>query len=297
MKYNLVDTHTDDNLILSGLFSKVIGSETAILHIHGYEGNFFTYKFPNKIAEKAYERKISFLSVQHRGSGSEMEFFTYPYGEGGKVIGSHYELIEEAYLDIDAWIKFLLDNGVKNIILEGHSLGTMKAVRYIYEGHHKENIKKLILLCPFDKNAEIQKVYTQNEISKELPFQNFVEILKSEVEKGNGNSLSNFLLNGAYRTYANLYSWCRQDRLGNMFDFSKENFEYEVLTNVRVPTFVLIGSDDEFLCPDDKSKISEVMQRISNISNFKTNIIQGADHDFIGFDDEVAQKVLEFLTD
>ena len=63
------------------------------------------------------------------------------------------ELLEEAHLDISAWIKFLLDEGYQEIILQGHSLGTIKVIRYLFEGEYKNKISKLILLAPFEKHA------------------------------------------------------------------------------------------------------------------------------------------------
>jgi predicted alpha/beta hydrolase family esterase len=34
--------------------------------------------------------------------------------------------------------------------LQGHSLGTFKIVRYLFEGKYADKINKLILLAPFD---------------------------------------------------------------------------------------------------------------------------------------------------
>ncbi len=55
-------------------------------------------------------------------------------------------------MDISAWLKFLLDEGYQEIILQGHSLGTIKVVRYLFEGEYKDKISKLILLAPFEKH-------------------------------------------------------------------------------------------------------------------------------------------------
>jgi pimeloyl-ACP methyl ester carboxylesterase len=149
----LVQVLTKDGLYLHGFYSPSSNKETAILHIHGFEGNFYENNFTYVLIKNLAKNNIAFLTVNTRGNGVITEFNTID--EKYKTIGSHNELLEEAHLDISAWIKYLLDQGYKKIILQGHSLGTVKAVRYLFEGEYKDKIDKLILLAPFEKELPL----------------------------------------------------------------------------------------------------------------------------------------------
>ena len=148
-KNQLLQVSTSDGLYLHGYYSPSSDKKIALLHIHGFEGNFYETSFVYTLEKKLSKNNIAFLTVNTRGNGMVTEFNTVD----GKyrTIGSHKELLEEAHLDISAWIKFLINEGYQKIILQGHSLGTMKVIRYLFEGKYKDKIKKLILLAPFEK--------------------------------------------------------------------------------------------------------------------------------------------------
>src|SRR3989344_4535069 len=112
--YNLVRVETKDKLLLRGLYVEGNKTKPAVIHIHGFQGDFFTQEFAKKIALKLRDNKIGFISAQNRGTGIESEIYATTK-EGWKLGGASYELLEEAYLDIDAWVKFLLDQGHKDI--------------------------------------------------------------------------------------------------------------------------------------------------------------------------------------
>jgi len=145
----LVQVSTSDGLYLHGYYSPSCDKKTALLHIHGSEGNFYENNFIYVLEKHLNENNIAFLTVNTRGNGLTTDFNTV----NGKIktIGTQKELLEEAHLDISAWIKFLIEEGYQEIILQGHSLGTMKVIRYLFEGEHKDKVKKLILLAPFEK--------------------------------------------------------------------------------------------------------------------------------------------------
>lgn len=146
----LVQVLTSDGLYLQGFYASSEDKKAALLHIHGFEGNFYENDFIYSLAENLAKNKIAFLTVNTRGNNKISDFKTVS-GEY-KTIGAWNELLEEAHLDISAWIKFLLAEGYEEIILQGHSLGTLKVIRYLFEGEYKEKVDKLILLAPFEKN-------------------------------------------------------------------------------------------------------------------------------------------------
>ena len=146
----LLQISTSDGLYLHGFYSPTEDKKTALLHIHGFEGNFYENSFIYSLIKETSQNNIAFLTVNTRGNNKITDFNTI--SGGYKTIGAWNELLEEAHLDISAWLKFLLDEGYQEIILQGHSLGTIKVVRYLFEGEYKDIISKLILLAPFEKH-------------------------------------------------------------------------------------------------------------------------------------------------
>lgn len=286
---DIVQTVTNDKLLLTGLYSSGDKSKPAILHIHGYQGDFYTNKFVHTLGSRLKESNIAFLSVQHRGTGCKTEF--YLKEGGGKYIGSDYELLEEAHLDITAWIKFLLKQGYSSVILQGHSLGTIKVIRYLFEGVFKEKVEKLILLCPFDKNA----LFISSAGSLEN-LQKQIQLAKKEVEKGNGDVMAPEDFDDAPHSYANFLSWARQDDLGKMFDFFDKDYGFPVLNKITIPLKVIVGTKDEFLHPTSPDSPEEVMGVFKkHVKDCETCLIEGANHGFTGYENKVAQEVVNFI--
>lgn len=144
----LLQISTSDGLYIHGFYCPSSDKKVALLHIHGFEGNFYENNFVYSLIKNLSQNNIAFLTVNTRGNNKISDFNTV---DGKyKTIGAWNELLEEAHLDISAWIKFLLDEGYQEIILQGHSLGTVKVIHYLFQGEYKEKINKLILLAPFE---------------------------------------------------------------------------------------------------------------------------------------------------
>jgi len=147
----LLQISTSDGLYLHGFYAPTEDKKVVLLHVHGFEGNFYENSFVYSLEENLAKNNIAFLTVNTRGNNKNSDFNTV---DGGyKTIGAWNELLEEAHLDISAWIKFLIDEGYQEIILQGHSLGTLKVIRYLFEGEYKDKVNKLILLAPFEKHT------------------------------------------------------------------------------------------------------------------------------------------------
>lgn len=147
----LIQISTSDGLYLHGFYAPTEDKKVVLLHIHGFEGNFYENSFVYALEEDLEKNNIAFLTVNTRGNNKNSDFNTV---DGGyKTIGAWNELLEEAHLDISAWIKFLIDEGYQKIVLQGHSLGTLKVIRYLFEGEYKDKVSKLILLAPFEKHT------------------------------------------------------------------------------------------------------------------------------------------------
>jgi pimeloyl-ACP methyl ester carboxylesterase len=285
--FELVRTSTKDKLYLHGLLFSGDKTKPALLHIHGFEGNFYENYFVEVIAKAMQKKNLAFLTANTRGNGKDTDFNT----TDGKTkrIGAHFELIDDTYLDIDAWIEFLLKQGYKSIILQGHSLGTIKAVRYLFEGKYKDKIKKLILLSPFDGRALIESI-TDGNIDK------LVRKAEQKVKEGKGDEMTTREYDNIETSYKTYVSWYRRDDFGRMFEFCNKDYKFPLLRKIKVPTKIVVGTKDEYFYPSNPQHPEEAMKTLlKNIPNSEGKLIENAHHTYISFEDKVASEILNFV--
>lgn len=281
---SLVETATTDSLILHGFFAPQAG-DTAVLHIHGYEGNFYENHFTHVLSSAFQEKNITFLTTNNRGNGKDTTFNTIDGNE--KRIGANFELLSEAYLDIDAWIKFLLDQGYTNIILQGHSLGTIKVVRYLFEGSYTNSIKKMILLAPFDKNGIAEHESDGQWIT-------YLKEAEEKVKQGKGEEIiPKYFKDTLTMSYQNYASWYEDAELSRMFDFYDKSYDFPVLKKIAVPTKIIVGTKDPYFHPSNPEHPEEAMNiLLKNIPNSEGVLIEEAEHSFAPHEDILEKEVL-----
>lgn len=285
--FQLVKTVTQDKLTLSGLFSDGDKSKPVILHIHGFEGDFFTNEFVNVITNRLRTQNTAFLSVQTRGIGNE---YLMKLTDGSwKKYGAHFEILEDTHNDIDAWIEFLLNQGYTNILLQGHSLGTMKIVRYLFEGKYADKVRKLVLLAPFD-------IFKLLEDVTKGKWRDYLEIAKQKVNEGKGEEIipKEFLdVEMSYQTYVSHHS---ENDFEYMFAFHKKGYTFPLLQKIQIPVKVIVGSKDEWFHPANPSQPAEAIALMKQyIKTFSSKIVDGAGHGYDGYEEIVADEIRTFV--
>lgn len=289
MKTNIVQTTTKDKLILSGLFKEGDTPKSAVILVHGFTSDFYSHKFFHSIQEKLESNGIASVAIQNRGTGMHTEFLL----EGRKEsewIGSFYEKIEEAHLDISAWIEFLKNKGYSAITLLGHSLGTIKTVRYLFEGTYSDQINNIVLLAPFDKNGFIEN-YTEGK------WKEYVKTAQKEIDNGEGRKIIPEHFEDFPMSYTNFVSWYQDSELNNMWDFYRgDNYNFPILNKIEIPTLILVGDKDEFFYIPQFSTLESVRKiLLNNISNLDLHILKGANHTYVGFENIVSELVKKYL--
>ena len=132
-------THTDD---YSGNVRSTIirhrsdcGDSTAVLYIHGYNDYFFQDEEAERIADSCYH----FYAVDLRKYGRSLLPGQEPY---------ELRDISEYYADIDSAMAAMRDDGIKDVVLMGHSTGGLVSSAYMSE-HPNTMVRALILNSPF----------------------------------------------------------------------------------------------------------------------------------------------------
>lgn len=283
----LLQTNTSDGLILHGYYVPSKDKQVAVLQIHGMAGNFYENSFTYSFAKKFEGKGIGFLTANNRGNGKDTDF-NKTNGDFVRI-GSQYELLEEAHLDITAWLKILIDEGYKQIILMGHSAGTVKSVRYLFEGELKDNVNKLVLLSPIDPlGFRIAKGRTN--------IADFLKQAQDKVDQGKGEELIDHVFDHDTLSYQTFISWYKQDDFGRMFEFFNKEYDFPILKQIKIPTKIIVGSKDEYFHPSNSNNPQEAMNiLLRNIPNSEGKIIEGAEHSYSGFGDTLVGEVYSFI--
>jgi pimeloyl-ACP methyl ester carboxylesterase len=289
MKYDFIQVFSSDNIKLSALVTEGNTSKTACIFVHGFETDFYSHDFYHAIARELSTQGNLCILAQLRGTGLYTEFIKKD--GSGTYIGSFHEKIEDAHLDISAFVEYLLSKGFQKISLIGHSLGTIKAVRYLFEGKYKDKIGSLVLLSPFDKNAWIQR-------KSQDKWKEYLKIAEQKVAEGKGAETVPLPEYEDYPlTYETFVSWYRQNDLGCMWDFYRKDYDFPILRQINVPVKTILGSKDDFMdFPEFGVSPQSALARIKElVKNSETVLLEGSDHVYRGFEDQLATEVASFV--
>lgn len=270
---NQIKVVTKDNLELQGYFSEGSKDKPAVIYVHGMFGDYKTPNFVNNLRKELVNNNIAYLATNNRGEREN----------------SRHELLEEAYLDISADIKFLIDQGYDKIILIGHSAGTMKVVRYLFEGEYKNNIFKLILIAPIDPLGG-RIAHGRNNIEE------FLKRAQEKVDQGKGIEMITSEFDHDDVSYQTFISWYKRDDFARMFEFCNNDYDFPVLNKIKIPVKAITGTKDEYLHPSNPEHPEEAMNIFSKyIKSFDYKIIDGSGHNFNGFEKELVNEIINFV--
>ncbi len=287
----LVETITDDKLVLHGVYSGGKEVSMVVLHVHGFEGNFYENKFIGFVGRELVGKGVGFLTGNTRGAEKIKVFRTSD--DEYVTLGARYERLEDAYRDIDSWIEAIdrICNTKVEIVLQGHSLGTMKVVRYLKEGRYKDRVRGLILLAPFDKNAFLRQI-------ADKPIEELLDLAQKQIDQGRGRNLFDFAPKEERMSAVTFVSWYGQDDAGRVFDLSHKEYNFPALTSIEVPTLVAVSRDDEFFHSSNPSDPEEAMAIFEKyIKQVKTKLFADGGHGFGDREEELGELISEFVAE
>lgn len=284
--YPIVHVATKDKLNLYGLLHKPASqSNRIIVHIHGTSGNFYGNNFYPYLVKIAYKNNFAYLQTNNRGAGD------WEYEPGEIPHGAALELFEDSVMDLDAWIKYCIDLGFSEIILESHSYGNEKVIYYLNKGKYVKNIIGVILLGFNDS------VGTQARYEKKIGKSYFSEAEKL-VKLGLGLSFLSDIWSGiageaplSARSYLNYYSPGSELSKTMPLRLGKKLTMY---SRIKVPILAVIGDNEE-----GEYTIIPIKQAIALMKreNPRTEAyqIKNCDHSFHGKEKELANLIDKFI--
>jgi pimeloyl-ACP methyl ester carboxylesterase len=285
--YPIVKVTTQDDLTLYGFLhrSKRV-SNRIIVHIHGTSGNFYCNNFYPYIAEVANRHHYAYLQTNNRGANN------FEYEPGQVPHGAALELFEDSLMDIDAWLKYCLDAGFDEIILEAHSFGNEKVIYYLNKGTFRKHVVGVILLG-FNDSVGTQQRY-EKKIGK-----NYFREAEDLVSAGQGLSLLSDIFGGiageaplSAASYLNFYS--PGSELGATMPLRLDG-ELCMYRQIHVPILAVIGDneDGEYTIIPIK-KAMQLMRQENPLT--QAHQIKNCDHGFNGKEKELAGLIDHFLT-
>lgn len=289
MSSQIIQRYTQDDLKLTGFYTPGETSKTVSILIHGFTSDPYTHAFWHTITTQLAAKQQASILIQTRGTGLQTEFVKKD--GSGSYLGSYFERIEEAHLDITSFIEFLIEQGYQSICLIGHSLGTIKAVRYLFEGKYQEKISKLVLLAPFDKNAFIEKKAGKR-------WDEYLKIAQEKVQQGQGLAIvpipewEDFAI--SYQTF---YSWYNRSDLSCLWDFYRKDYNFPYLHKIKLPVLVILGDQDESITypefgVDSKMALSVIKKHLPQA---QTVLIPNCNHTYWGHHDQIGREVSQFV--
>jgi pimeloyl-ACP methyl ester carboxylesterase len=270
MSGEIVRAWTDDNLGLQGMLCRPRSpSIRLVLHVHGSYGNFYENLFLDEVAGACTSSGTAFLSVNTRGHDYYSDFKTRR-PQGGycsKRIGGILEEFGDCLLDIRAWIDLAESTGYTCVLLQGHSLGAMKAAYYCARTHDTR-VRALFLISPPDILGTVRKSPDRNldrnlSLARELAQDNPDGLMPDGTSYdpiGAGNYLSLF---------SNL-------EIAGMFSFpGRPN---SILSSLELPVHAVVGGQDEYITRDAEELMSLLGRSVSSARQFTGRAIRDANH-------------------
>ena len=147
----LVRFFANDGVELVGALY-VGNKETAIIHLHGYCGNFYENPFVDVLGRELSKSGITFLAINTRAHDyrSDLKIKTeegFKSATGGGAVDNFYD----SEIDISSAVSYLKNQGYQRIIVQGHSTSAQKALNYALKFKHND----IILLSAGDIYSEI----------------------------------------------------------------------------------------------------------------------------------------------
>jgi len=153
MLVDLVQVVTHDGIRLHGALEPIgadrpeprADERTAVdvwLCLHGTGSNFYAASTLAALAPKLQAAGVSVVRANTRGHDL---LATGP--SSGRLQGAAFERIDEAPLDLAAWVQFLVERGFSRIGILGHSLGAIKAI-YTLAADAPASVTALVAVSP-----------------------------------------------------------------------------------------------------------------------------------------------------
>jgi pimeloyl-ACP methyl ester carboxylesterase len=291
MQGELVRIDAEDGLELVGFYAtpREASARRAVLHTHGFAGNFYENRFVSNIADAVVEKGLAFLTYNNRGheyrsdnlKGSGVETTSH-------LGGGSFEVFEECVYDIGGAADFLAGRGHEEIYFEGHSLATNKTIHYLTSRGDARAVGA-ILIGPPD-------IFGLCQAGTEGRIDGILEEARSLVREARGETLIDDSGLVVRMSAATLLSAYGNPAVTDTFPFRLgDDGDYGRLASVKVPILVSLGTVDEAMTVSAERAAELLERHTASSADVRIEVIEGANHTYWGREDELARVVAGFV--
>ena len=278
-----------------------------VVHVHGWDGNFYENRFIDHAARVCTEQGIGFVSGNNRGHDYIADVLRTSRrqkseGRSRKAeltkreaercdyvqIGGMYEKLADSVADIRAWIDFADSCGAKRVILQGHSHGAIKATNYLVTTHDPR-VCGLILLSPSDDMG----------IARKQLGERFLWVLaraRELVRAGKGRQLLPERDSQYPVSAATFFDCHNKGSITGIFNMSRtDRRELPELASISVPVLMAVGAVDEAFVGAPQKYVADVAAHLVNCPSFTGAVIDGAPHNYLGREAQLARVLQKWL--
>ncbi len=282
MLVDLVQVTASDGVRLHGALEspseKPDAPLDAWLCIHGTGSNFYAGSTLAGLAPKLLAQGAAVLRANTRGHDIVS---TGPSAGGRWLQGAAFERVDEAPLDLTAWIALLRERGYQRIGLLGHSMGAIKAILTL-AGDDAPAVEALVAASPPRLSHE-----RFNQSSQGEGFRQTLAQCEQMVSDGRGDELIFVKFPLAYYITAAGFL----DRYG-----PEERYNVlRLVSRVKCPTLATFGSS-EVQAHEAFCGMPEELPPLATPENsLQVAVIAGADHNYTGCHDSLAAVIDKWL--
>ena len=293
MKGEFCRFRTSDGLELQGLYVPAgdASANGVVLHVHGLDGNFYENRFIEAVAAVYNRHGLDFLTFNNRGHDYISDILVEETAGGSatyRQAGGMYEVLRDCIADIAAAAGFARERGCRRVLLEGHSHGALKVLHYLVRARDPA-VSGLVLMSPSDDFAQVRVRYGDR-------FAEGRATAGRMVEAGRGAEL---MPEGFYpyptsaRTFHDLFG---ADSIALAFNLARTDRDrFPELGLVSVPVLLLVGTVEEAFTGTAQAFVAAVGAELGRAKSFSPAVIEGAPHNYFGYESEVAAALDRWL--
>ena len=256
-------------------------SDTVMIAITGIHGNFYSNPFYYNIGNTLNTGNIDFIYAQTNDAFGRIRTVNVNTGTE-EIIGSWNERFSYTYEDIDAYLTFAAEEGYRQIILAGHSLGANKVIYYL--SHHKDSrVRHFFLLSPANLTHMMSGVTEREK-----------KIILEQVRRGEGNEMLPFPFMGWVECIADTaWDWQFSGLLNNVHTANDGDFsQAEKITHSGA---LLVGTYDNFTDGDPTEFLQNLNDHMPTSDQNRLIFIERTGHTYQQKQQEVAEQILKQL--
>lgn len=284
MEVRILKIETPKHVFLDGLWLGNPKAQNVIVFVHGLGSSMFSN---TDLLYSLVGEDTSVIALNTRGHGIIsriiMQDKRRKKGRRSFLGGQTHEVFKDCIDDLQGVVDYANGNGVKNIILLGHSTGAQKCA-YFLSKTKNINVKALVLLSPLSDYAGFVK-RTPKETRDEL-----LKLAKHLINSGNSHTILPQTiwpqLHDAQR-FLSLFSGNSDEEV---FPYWDKKIKPAAFQKIKLPMLVILGDKDEYRDRPIK-QIQYWFVKNNKSDNFMGSTIPNAGHGF----DENTKGVTEII--